>query len=223
VVGYASGSTRSGFQIMGAQFNTVSGEGIDLNSIKVVGYDPEEGTEGEVKVQSLDNLGKGGMTYFFYDLPDELYGWLDSYDEPVEDGSVILAPGEGLWTSAPNASFSLQTAGQVPTGSYGVTLRSGFKMVVNSTPISVDLNSIEVSGYDAEEGTEADVKAQTLDNLGKGGMTYFFYDLPGELYGWLDSYDEAVEDGSVMVKPGEGLWVSSPNDSFQLEIPGVNL
>lgn len=208
---------------MGAQFNTVSGEGIDLNSIKVVGYDPEEGTEGEVKVQSLDNLGKGGMTYFFYDLPGELYGWLDSYDEPVEDGSVILAPGEGLWTSAPNAAFSLQTAGQVPTGSYGVTLRSGFKMVVNSTPISVDLNSIEVSGYDAEEGTEADVKAQTLDNLGKGGMTYFFYDLPGELYGWLDSYDEAVEDGSVMIKPGEGLWVSSPNGSFQLEIPGVNL
>jgi hypothetical protein len=96
---------------MGAQFNTVSGEGIDLNSIKVVGYDPEEGTEGEVKVQSLDNLGKGGMTYFFYDLPGELYGWLDSYDEAVEDGSVMVKPGEGLWVSSPNDSFQLEIPG----------------------------------------------------------------------------------------------------------------
>jgi hypothetical protein len=223
IVGYASGATTSGNKIMGSQFSAVSADGIDLNSVIVVGYDAEEGTEAEVTVQCLDNLGKGGATYFFYDVPGELYGWLDGTDEPVEDGNVVLAKGEGLWVSAPNASFALQTAGSVQTEKYGVLLRSGNKMVVNSTPVAVDLNTIDVAGYDQEEGTEAEVTVQTLDGFGKGGVTYFFYDVPGELYGWLDGTDEPVEDGAMMIQPGEGLWVSSPSDAFLSEIPGVSL
>ena len=222
VVGYASGTTTSGFKILGAQFSPTAGSGIDLNSIKVVGYDPEVGTEAEVQAQPLDNRGKGGMTYSFYDVPGELYGWLDSNDEPVEDGTVVLSPGEGLWVSAPNATLGLQTAGAVPQASYAVVLRQGFKMVVNSSPVAIDLAKIAVSGYSADVGTEAEIQAQPLDNRGKGGMTYSFYDVPGELFGWLDSNDEPVEDGTVMIQPGEGLWVSSPNASFQLELPGVN-
>ena len=54
-------------------------------------------------------------------------------------------------------------------------------------------------------------------------ITYSFYDVPGELFGWLDSFDEPVEADAVLVQPGEGLWVSSPNTSFQLELPGVTL
>jgi hypothetical protein len=96
---------------MGAQFNTVSGEGVDLNSVKVIGYDAEEGTEGEVKAQTLDYLGKGGMTYSFYDLPGELYGWLDGYDESFEDNTVMVQPGEGLWVSAPSEAFHLELPG----------------------------------------------------------------------------------------------------------------
>ena len=45
IVGYATGSTTSGNKIMGAQFSAVSGEAIDLNTIKVVGYDLEEGLQ----------------------------------------------------------------------------------------------------------------------------------------------------------------------------------
>ena len=223
VVGYASGVTTSGNKIMGAQFSPVAGDAIDLNTIKVVGYDPEEGTEAEVQVQPLDNRGKGGMTYSYYDVPGELTGWLDGNDEPVEDGTVILAPGEGLWVSAPNANLALQTAGAVPQADYSVVLRQGNKMVVNSSPVAVDLTKINVVGYITEDGTEADVQAQTLDNRGKGGMTYSFYDVPGELFGWLDGNDEPVEEGTVMLQPGEGLWVSSPNTSFQLVFPAVEL
>ena len=225
VVGYAAGSTTAGNKIIGAQFCAVNpnADGIDLNDIIVVGYDKEEGTEAEVTVQTLDNLGKGGATYFFYDVPGELYGWLDGSDEPVENGTIVLSKGDGLWVSAPNSSLGLQTSGQVQKDKYAVELVSGNKMVVNSTPVAVDLNAIEVAGYDSEEGTEAEVTVQTLDAYGKGGITYFFYDVPGELYGWLDGSDEPLEDGVMMVQPGEGLWVSAPNSSFQLEIPGVNL
>ena len=223
VVGYASGAARSGFKVMGAQFKAVNGDGIDLNTIVVTGYNKEEGTEAEVKVQLLDERGRGGMTYSFYDVPGELYGWLDGNDEPVEDGTVVLLPAEGLWVSAPNDTFGLQTAGQVETEGYGITLRQGFKMVVNTTPVAIDLNNIEVKGYDLESGTEAEVKVQTLDYRGRGGMTYSFYDVPGELFGWLDGNDEPVEEGAMMIQPGEGLWVSAPSTSFQLELPGVAL
>ena len=37
VVGYASGAARSGFKVMGAQFQAVDSEGIDLNNIVVTG------------------------------------------------------------------------------------------------------------------------------------------------------------------------------------------
>lgn len=223
VVGYASSDARSGFKALGAQFVAVSAAGIDLTEIKVTGYNPEDGTEGDVTVQGLDASGMGTGTYFYYDVPGELTGWLDSNDELVEAGSVVLAPGEGLWVSAPSTAFGLQTAGKVPTSGISVTLRSGFKLASNNTPIAVDLNDIGVSGYNLEDGTEGDVTVQGLDASGMGTGTYFYYDVPGELTGWLDSSDELVEDGDVMIGAGEALWVSAPNTSFSLVIPGVTL
>jgi hypothetical protein len=110
-VGYAEGATRNGFKIMGAQFAAVAGSAIDLTSVTVTGYDKESGTEADVKVQSLDYRGKGGMTYSFYDVPGELFGWLDSFDEPVEEDAVLVQPGEGLWVSSPNTSFQLELPG----------------------------------------------------------------------------------------------------------------
>ena len=64
-------------------------------------------------MQVLDAYGMGGDTYSYYDVPGELTAWLDGSDSEVEVGAVSLAAGEGLWVSAPNSTFSLQTAGQV--------------------------------------------------------------------------------------------------------------
>ena len=223
IVGYSQGELRNGFKPAGAQFVAVSGDAIDLTDIKVVGYDAEEGTEADVKIQILDAYGMGGDTYSFYDVPGELTAWLDGDDEEVEAGTVVLAAGEGMWVRAPNSSFSLQTAGQVPTSGISVTLRSGYKIVVNNTPVAVDLTDIDVTGYDAEEGTEADVKVQILDAYGMGGDTYSYYDVPGELTAWLDGDDEEVEVGYVVVGAGEGLWVRAPSTSFKMVLPGVTL
>ena len=161
------------------------------------------------------------MTYAYYNVPGELTGWLDSFDEPIEEGVVMIEPGEGLWTSAPNSSWGIQTSGEVMTSGIQVTLREGFKMVVNTTPVAVDITKIDVDGYD--EATEADVKMQVLDNFGRGGMTYAYYDVPGELTGWLDSFDEPVEEGVVMIQPGEGMWTSAPSATYSVTLPGVEL
>ena len=171
----------------------------------------------------LDAYGKSDMTYFYYDVPGDFTAWLDGNDDEVEVGDVTLAAGEGLWVKAPDASYSLQTAGQVPTTGISVTLRNGFKLVVNSTPVAVDLTDIDVSGYNAEDGTEGDVRAQVLDAYGKSDMTYFYYDVPGDFTAWLDGNDDEVEPGDVTVAPGEGLWVKAPGTAYSLVLPGVTL
>ena len=205
---------------MGAQFGAIgASKAIDLTTIKVTGYD--EATEADVTMQTLDSVGRGGMTYSYYDVPGELTGWLDSFDEPVVEGQIMIEPGEGMWTSAPSDAFGIQTSGEVMSSDIQVTLRQGNKMVVNTTPVAVDLTKIEVVGYD--EATEADVTMQTLDSVGRGGMTYSYYDVPGELTGWLDSFDEPVEEGAVMIKPGEGMWTSAPSAAWSVTLPGVVL
>ena len=201
----------------------VSAATIDLTDLKVTGYDTEEGTEGDVYVQGLDATGKGTGSYFYYDVPGELTGWLDGNDEIVEPGTIKLAPGDGFWVSAPNDNYGIQSAGMVPTSDIGVVLRSGFKLVVNSTPVATDLTDIVVTGYDAEEGTEGDVYVQGLDATGNGTGSYFYYDVPGEITGWLDGNDEEVEAGSVYVNAGEGLWVAAPSADYSLVFPGVTL
>ena len=220
IVGYAGGAAIKGYRIMGAQFGAIGeSKAIDLTTIKVTGYD--EATEADVQMQTLDQAGRGGMTYSYYDVPGELTGWLDGFDEPVVEGQIMIEPGEGMWTYAPSDAWGIQTSGEVMTFGIQVALRKGFKMVVNTTPVAVDLTKITVDGYD--EATEADVSLQPLDQAGRGGMTYSYYDVPGELTGWLDGFDNPVEEGSVMIKPGEGMWTSAPSTAWSVTLPGVEL
>ena len=214
---------QRGFKAVGAQFGQIGADAYDLMNIKVVGYSAEDGTEADIQVQKLDAFGRGGMTYSYYDVLGELTGWLDGYDEPIAEGDVTLAPGEGFWMSAPSASFGVQTSGKVITSDIEVILRRGFFLVVNTTPIAIDIRDILVRGYSAEDGTEADVQVQKLDVYGRGGMTYSYYDVPGELTGWLDGYDEELNPGSVMIEPGEGVWVSAPSANFSIVLPAPEL
>lgn len=197
----------------------VSGTTIDLTALTVTGY--EEICEGDVNVQILDSLGRGGEIYSWYDVPEaNLYGWLDGSDEPVEAGAVTLAPGEGLWVNAPGEDYGLQSAGQVPTSDIAVVLRQDFKLVVNPAPVTVDLTAISVTGY--EEICEGEVNVQILDSLGRGGEIYSWYDVPeADLYGWLDGSDEPLEEEVVTLAAGEGLWVNAPSSDYSIKFPGV--
>ena len=47
-------------------------------------------------------------SYFWYDIEEEdLYGWLDGKDDPIEEGIIMLEPGAGVWVKAPTANYSL--------------------------------------------------------------------------------------------------------------------
>ena len=218
-MGYASAELQADGLTVGACFVPVTGSSFDLTDLKVTGY--EESTEGDVQIQTLDEYGRTVDTFFYYDVPGELTGWLDSTDTEVEVGDVTFQAGEGLWSISTLGSLGLQSAGQVPTSGVTVTLQADGFSVANPTPVNVDLTDTFIGGY--EESTEGDVQVQTLDEYGRTVDTFFYYDVPGELTGWLDSTDTEVEVGDVIVKPGQGLWTISSADGFTFVFPGVTL
>ena len=229
VVGYSEVGLRFGSKGAGACFvNVDTTKPINLQDLKVTGYDKSAGYEdGGITVQTLDNAGRAIETYTWYDVPGDFVGWLDSNDNYVED--VTFAPGEGVYARAPNTEFGLQSAGQVATSDISVTLRFGSKLIVNPTPQTINLNDVDedgnflwVTGYDATIGYEdGGVTIQTLDNAGRAIETYTWYDVPGDLYGWLDSGDNYVED--ITIAPGESVYARAPDTSFSLVFPGVTL
>ncbi len=217
VVGYAQTPLIAGFSAQGAMFVPVTGSSINLQDIKVVGYEGENADT--VNLQTLDAQGKLVDQYFWADLPDdEIYGWLNADEEIPTD--VEFAPGTGLWVYSADSTLSLQTAGQVPTTDIAITLRSGFTMIANGTPTSINLQDIVVSGY---EGENADtVNVQTLDAQGKLVDQYFWADLPDdEIYGWLNADEEIPDD--IEFSSGSGLWVYSADATLSIVIPGVTL
>ena len=143
-------------------------------------------------------------------------------DEPVEKGIVTFKAGQAFWVDAPNEFYAIQSAGQVPMSDVAVTLRTGRMMVGNVTPVDVDLIDISVQGYD--EVAEGECSVQILDKYGRGLDSFFWYDLPDDnLYGWLDGSDEPLEEGTLVLKPGEALWVDAPNSTYSLVFPGVDV
>lgn len=219
IVGYAQADIDMAGLTAGSCFIPVSGKTIDLTELKVVGY--EEATEGDVNVQTLDEFGRTVANYAYYDVPGELTGWLDNDDNEVEPGQVTIQAGEGLWTYTTEEGLAIQSAGQVATDDVAVNLDVAGLSVVNPTPVAVDLTDCYVSGY--EEATEGDLNVQTLDEFGRTVANYAYYDVPGELTGWLDNDDNEIEVGDVVIKPGQGLWSYTSADGLSFVWPGVKL
>lgn len=221
IVGYATAKTQKNGLTVGACFIPTTGKKIDLTDLKVAGYDAETGTEAELYVQTLDEFGRTVATYTYYDVPGEVTGWYDGNDNEVAKGAVTIQPGEGLWSMSTRDGMGIQSAGVVPFSDVAVILQKYGLSVANPTPVPVDLTKIDISGYDAEAGSEADVYVQTLDEFGRTVATYTYYDVPGELMGWFDGNDNEVAAGDVVLQPGEGLWTMSAADGFMLVFPAV--
>ena len=112
-VGYSSAELRNnGCSASGASFAAVSGT-MDLQDLKVSGYNHEDGFEGDINVQFLDGRGKTTATYFWVDIPKDeedpdseaFYGWYDGNDELAEN--VTVSAGSALWTRSDSSAYSL--------------------------------------------------------------------------------------------------------------------
>ena len=225
VVGYAQTGLRYGNKGAGACFVPANGSAtINLQDLVVTGYEGD--CYGDVSIQELDSAGRSidGRKWFWYDAEEDgYYGWYNEEEECPTD--VTLAPGEGLYVSAPNESYSLQSAGQVPTSDIAVQLRYGNKHCVNPTPVAININSttdgVWVSGYEGD--CYGDVSMQKLDNAGRSidGEKWFWYDAEGDgYYGW---YNENEETPEVNIAPGESVYVTAPSTAYFINFPGVTL
>lgn len=223
-MGYASADTQGNGLTVGAQFVPVSGKTFDLTDLKVTGYDVKSGTEADVQLQTLDEYGRTVKNYAFYDVPGAFSGWFDDDEVLAEVGDVVIQAGEGLWSMSSGNGFGIQSAGIVPTSDIAVILQENGLSIVNPTPVPILLSQCNVSGYDAETGTEADVQVQTLDEYGRTVKNYAFYDIPGMFTGWFDDDEvEAIGENDVTIRPGQGLWTMSTTGGFMFIFPGVTL
>ena len=224
VVGYSEVGLRFGAKGVGSCFvNVDSTKPVNLQDIKATGYASEDGyADEEIYVQPLDAYGRTIASYYWYDSEDDgMHGWYDDEGEYAE--GVILPPGEGLYARAPDESFGLQSAGQVPTSDISVTLRFGAKIVVNSTPVSVNIQNVTVTGYSIEDGyADEEVYVQPLDAYGRTIASYYWYDSEDDgMYGWYDDEGELVEDFEITA--GEFVYARAPDNTFSMVFPGVTL
>ena len=94
---------------------------------------------------------------------------------------------------------------------------------INVDGSDVTISDLTVTGYNVSEGyADFQVQAKQLDGYGRGGTTYFWCDFEedGETYkGW---FDEDMNDyNDLVLVPGEGLWIYSPDSAFKLQSAGA--
>ena len=225
VVGFQNKDVRFGFTMTGSSFVSVNANGakIDLTEIKVAGYEAE--CMDVVYIQTLDYLGNSIDTYYWQDDNgggDFAPGWYNADYEAIEPENVFIDAGTALWTAGDDGLY-LTYAGQVWTSRTSVPLRFGFTAVANPGAAKVDLTNVLVDGYEAE--CMDVVYIQTLDYLGNSIDTYYWQDDNGGgdfEPGWYNGDYEPIEEGTVFIQPGEGLWVAG-DDGLTLEFPAISL
>ena len=241
VVGYAGADLTECDQGIsaGACFIPVSGDTIDLGDIKVVGN--EGALDSEVEAQTLDEYGGTDRSYYWMDTVSpatgaKFYGWYyedEPYADLDDDDKVFLAPGEGLFVQIyTEEPVKLQSSGEVPTKediATGLAACDEGKLIVNPSPIDVDLGNCKISGY-GDAKTDSEIEVQTLDVWGGTDKSYYWMDTVSpatgaKFYGWYyedEPYDDLSEEDKLTIKPGNGVFVQTYGDwEFEFVWPKV--
>ena len=243
IVGYGPTETIEGGVVAGASFVPVSGDTVDLSEITVTGYKKELGSASEVYVMSMDELGQTvGLNYTWIDVNfggTQFTGWfvdsdVDSpYEDQDEEDQIKLLPGQGIWVSSENDTLSLQSSGEVAVNGVDTPLIEGGMALINPQPVIVSLANCDVVGYDKKLGSMSEVYVMSMDELGQTvGLNYTWIDVNfggTQFTGWfVDSdVDQPIEDQAeedqIFMKPGQGIWASSENDTLSFAWPEIDL
>lgn len=221
IVGYGPSELNNSGMTAAASFIPVTGNVIDATDLTVIADDDVWGT---VNLQTLTTAGGTDESYLWYNVPEEgYYGWYSEEETLLEKGKITFQPGEGLWIVCEGDGYAIQSAGQVPTAAdITVKLNNSGLSVANPTPVPVDaINTYITSEKDEIWGT---VNLQTLTTAGGTDKSYLWYDVPEEgYYGWYSEEEELLEEGEIVVKPGQGLWIVCEGDGYNFVWPKVEL
>ena len=226
-MGYAAKDTlKSGNQMLSAQFTSVgqTDGSATLSDLIVSGYEKYDddtdlgGTSGDLSVQLLTSTGSTEARYYWYD-DDERCGWFDRAGAAVD--STVIPAGKGLWVSG--SGLQLTSAGAVNKDDVVVvTRKSGNQAIANTTPVSLKLSQLAVTGYDPYDddkdagGTSGDFSIQFLTSTGATESRYYWYD-DDERTGWFDRSGNSGND--VKLEAGVGVWVSGAGLTVRIPAP----
>ena len=226
-MGYANKATlSSGNAMLAAQFASVAATdgSATLADLSIGGYDAydpvedEGGTSGDFKIMFLSSSGTTEASYSWFD-DDEKKGWFDASGNTAD--SVKIEAARGVWTRG--LGLSLTSAGKVSEDDVVVITRSnGNQAIANTTPVSVKLSQIAVTGYDPydpvedEGGTSGDFKIMFLTSSGTTAASYSWFD-DDEKTGWFDA--DNVAAGNVEISAGTGVWTRGMGMTVRIPAP----
>ena len=229
-------STANYQEMVGASFNSVGGEALDIQDIKLVNDNEDGGSwikwwnpvtktysDRAVYVDTLcDPSDPTGDTDLDYG------GWGDAIDWfPVEK---TFAPGEGFWFSPNKASVGITTAGAVEKTANQyvgrtVTTANQQIMVINAFPTTLDIQSIVLDNDNEMGGSwikwwnsatkQYSAKAVYVDTLCDPSDPSGDTDL--DYGGWGDAVDWFPIEKEFSV--GEGFWFSPNKNNVTVCFP----
>lgn len=218
----------------GAAFVPVTGDVVDLSDLKVAGYSGS--VISGVEAQTLDEYGDSDRIFQWLDGTAgkvTFYGWYedgsDLHDDFDEADRVRIQPGSGLCIFVDDPSMKVQSSGEVPQSDVSVEMVADEGiLVVNPTPVEVDLSDTRVAGYSGS--VISGVELQTLDEYGDSDRIFQWLDgTAGKVtfYGWYedgtDLHDDFDDGDKVFFKPGQGAMVFVENQDYEFVWPGVTL
>ena len=155
----------------------------------------------------------------------------DIDDDMDEDDRVRIQPGSGLCIFVDDPSMKIQSAGQVPQTDVSVEMVADEGiLVVNPTPVDVDLSDTRIAGYTGS--VAGGVELQTLDEYGDSDRIFQWLDgTVGKitLYGWYEDgdagslHDDFDDEDKVIFKPGQGAMMFIENQDYEFVWPRVTL
>ena len=198
----------------------------DLQNIKLVGANVGDGVSDYIEI--WDDAGAMTDTAYFYVTEAagaDHDGWVDGMmgTEYVEDVTLDLGKGFYLYIGSGD-DVQVQYNGEVQKGNLtSPELPYGYNIVGNATPVTVNLQQIQLLGANVGDGVSDYI--EVWDDTGSMTDTAYFYvtEAQGADHdGWVDGMMGTDYPTNVEYAPGQAffLYVGS-GDDLQVKLPAV--
>ena len=232
IVGYNTKtvSTRGYQEMVGAQFNSVGAEALDIQDIVLVGDNANGGSWIKWWDPTDRSYSKDAVYVAKFTDPEDdekeldYGGWAD---EDWYEISKTFAPGEGFWFGANKDNVGITTAGAVEkTDNQYVgrdVAKRGYQvMVINAFPTALNIQDIVLDGDNANGGSWIKWWDSSNRKYSKDAVYVAKFTDPEDDEKELDYGGWADEDWYEISKtfaPGEGFWFGANKDGVTICFP----